>query len=592
MKRLRKGLLLVVALISALGIICEGFAAAAASAAEDKVLMDFSDPSIYEDEGRCIYSVNSSRFARTTEMPFSADICCKYLIGGGGSGAALNLNDKYDKTSMTGTDFTKYNTVNMWLYNGDEINADYAVKFYLYSGSAGAWANRAYVVIPRTWTGWKKFSFNLSEFKATSSFDPTNVSRIQFMSGDTDEESVMYTAAQWSCCYIDSIWLSNTNPGHIFLEPSKCESYLVHGTKTAAFEKDYTTPYYNDYSVQWNYSEGQVAVLYNDASNVIDATKYSHISFAMYSGKATTETGGENTRIKLYFYSTDNGWYQYSLDVNWTGWKYFSVPLTDIAIGGASTKTAFKDCTTVKGFRIYCEQDTLSPKLNFSRIALINGEAAAFTAGTFSVEENAQNIQTPTNKVTLSYSNALAEYVNKDNVTVSVNGVALDNGFTVGTRANTVEIFLGDMKPASTYTVTVSGATDIYGQTNTETKTVTFNTIERELELDGNISFTTQAGDTLRALKGAGDVYANVRVKNNSNRDKRVNVIVAVYDAAGKLENVTVEEKTVKQSVVTQIDDVGLTISPADGNFARAFVWTNALTPVYGIGGILPYEAE
>ncbi len=586
-------MLIIATLAAALGIIGAGFTVAAASSAEeDKVLMDFSDRSIYEEGGRCIYSVNSSRFARSTEMPFSAGICCKYLIGNGGSGASLNLNNTYDATSLTGTDFTKYNTVNMWLYNGDAISADYAVKFYLYSGNDAAWANRAYVVIPRTWTGWKKFSFNLSEFKATSSFDPTNVSRIQFMSGNTDGTNVTYTPEQWSCCYIDRIWLSDTNPGYLLLDSAKCESYKIKDTTTAAFEKDYTAPYYNDYSVKSKLTQGQMAILYNDASNVIDASRYSHISFAMYSDKVTTEETDKNTRIRFYFYSTDNGWYQWSFDIDWTGWKYFSVPLDKITIGGTSTATAFKDCTTVKGFRIYCEKDTLSPKLNFSRIALINGEAAPLTAGEFSVEDNAQNIQTPTNKVALSYNNALAEYVNKDNVTVSVNGVALESGFTVGTKANTVEIFLGDMKPASTYTVTVNGATDIYGQANAETKAVTFNTIERELELDGDISFATQAGDTLTALKGASDVRAKVNVKNNSNRDRRVNVIVAVYDAAGKLEKVTIEERTVKESAVTQINDVGVTVSPAEGSFARAFVWKNALTPVYGSSGKLPYEAE
>lgn len=579
MKKAKEAVSLMLAIMLALGIIGVGFEAATLTT-EDLMIADFTLAETFSNVQ------NSARLSKNSNVKLSGKTTEKYILNSGGTGVSYSLPE--GKRNFSG-----YDVINIWAYNdgynGTLKDSTKSFTVVLRSDSSTAWTNNlAYKQIYFDWTGWKKISIPLSSLSVNGSVNWGNITDIQFRPGPLNATEV---TDYWDDVYFDRIYLSASNPGYLLLEPEKCETYKILGANTSVFTKDSTLPYYNDFSVNWGYTQGQQVVLYDNASNLIDASNYTHLNFAMYSDKVTTEDTSKKTTARFYFHSTDGGWYQYAFDINWSGWKYFSVPLSDISIGGSSTTVAFADCDTVKGFRILCTADTLSPKLNFSRIVLTNHQAATLNADVFDIENNAENIQTPTNKAVLSYSNVLAEYVPKESVTVKVNGETITN-YTVGTRANTVEIFLGDMKQASTYTVSVNGVSDIYGQKNNQTKTLTFKTIEKELELDENISFSAEEGGAAaESLSGLESLYANVKLKNNANRGRTVNVMVALYDSEHKLEKVVMQEKAAASGCVTEIGDVGFEISPTQGGYAKAFVWTKEAVPVGSIGTI-PYEAE
>lgn len=578
MKMTKTAIILVLAMSLAMVF---NFPAVSADSVEDLMLADFTQDSTYEN----VQNTARARLAHSGMAGLSGKTSGRYILNGGGTGVSYNLS---------GVDFTKYNVLNFWAYNDGygEVETDPSKQFVMVfrSNGSNAWSNNlAYKEIKIDWKGWKKFSISLDSLTTLGTVKWANVTDIQLRPEKLNAAAV---TDYWDDIFFDRIWLSNSNPGYLIgdiKDKAAMNKYVINGTSTSGFAADESLPHYYSFSGNMTVDTGKVIVFYNDADNVIDMTKYTHLNFAMYSDKDTT---GYPTRVRIYMYSTNGGWYQTSVDATWTGWRLISVPISSFTIGKTSTTVELKDCATVKGFRLFKEKDSMGAKLNFDRFAFTNGAPAAISPESFSMEDNAENIPLTNKKITLSYNNILSEYLNPSSVVIEKNGEVMTEGYSAGTKGKNIEIFFDRLDLDSNYTITVNNVVDINSDTQTEAKTISFKTASKAIELCGDIGFKDKSGAVITALNGTDSVYESFTIKNNTAYAKNIFAIVAVYDDEGRqLVKVACKTKTIDPGQELYVNDIGFDITPKSGYTAKAFVWDSVenLIPISSVTGSIGY---
>lgn len=549
-----------------------------ADGVSDLMIADFTQDATYNNVQ------NIARLSHTKRAGLSGDSSGRYILNGGGTGVGYNLAN---------VDFSNHNVLNFWAYNdgyGDtETDASKQFVMVLKSNGGTEWAtNLAYKEFKLDWKGWKKFSVSFDSFTFLGTFNWSNVTLLHLRPGMLKATAV---TDYWDDVFFDRIWLSNSDPGLLICDlnsDTALAKYNILGSKTSGFTKDETVSHYYDFSGKFTAAANQNVIFYNDANNTFDMTKYTHLNFAMYSDK---DTSSDITRMTVFIYSADGGWYKCVADAKWEGWNLVSLPLEKFSIGANSTTVALKDCTAVKGVRLMLEKNPMNAQINFDRFAFVNGVPAALSAKDFSVENGAKNVPLTNKKITLSYNNALSEYLKPSSVSVTKDGETVTN-YVAGTKENEIEIFFDSLDAGSEYTVSINNVVDINGNTQSEAKVLNFKTEGSQLELCGDIGFKDKNGSVITSLNGTDSVYAACEIKNNTSSEKSVFVVTAVYTDNGKqLAGVACDRKKIDAGSTAEIDDVGLDITPESGYTAKVFVFDSAesIRPVFNMIGSIGY---
>ena len=459
-------------------VICMFFALTAAAAAADisetAVIADFSADGIYEmPDLSGIVKSEKKGLSSFQSGEFDLSGTAQYLFSG---------------------NYSEYTALNFWAYNAEPISDTNLVVSLMY----GVYGDSARAEIPLDWTGWKKHTVILKDM---TDFSQSGLSDIFGISLKTDTECT-------GKLYIDRIWFSDMNPGYLWADMSaenSFKSYSTLGSTEPAFAKDTQNGRMYPYSAKWVKSlpAGVYTVFYNNASKPVDVSGYSHATFAIYSNKDTSKSGTA-TRVWLYFYPMDGtgAWFQYRIDVNWQGWQYFSVPLSDFESKGAQTGT----WSQLKGARLNPERVDSELELSFDNIVFTDKAPSSLEIQSFSVEDGAVNVPEVTRKITAVYNNALSEFIKDGAVTVKKNGELLTEGFVYGTCANTVEVYFESLENAAEYEISVSGAVDVFDCQSDAENTVKF-TVERsrkEKQFAENVNASKDSEAVLKLIADGG----------------------------------------------------------------------------------------
>ncbi len=133
----------------------------------------------------------------------------------------------------------------------------------------------------------------------------------------------------------------------------------------------------------------------------------------------------------------------------------------------------------------------------------------------------------------------------------------------------------------SDYEITVSGASDIFG--NTLEKTVGFTTRDKVFET-GAITLSSIVGEIPAYTEGP--VFIEGSFENELAAEKTAGVVTATYDKNGKLAGSFIKEYTVPE--MTELPVYEETILPAGENTVTTMIWEGAEKPV-PIGDIVNY---
>ncbi|MBP3361151.1 MAG: hypothetical protein J6N52_09885 [Clostridia bacterium] len=546
-----------------------------AESVSDAVIADFTKEETYSRVS------NTARLSYTSMAKLSSDKCGKYILNGGGTGVEYSIPE-------ASRDFSKYDTFSFWAYNDgyNDVLTDADKQFIIVLKNASStWrGNIAYKEIKLDWHGWKKFNIKLSDFAVNGTFNWSDVNSINLR---PDVLNAVGVSDYWDEVYFDKMWISNTQPGTVLLDLASDEDYnkyKVISTTTNAFVKDTSLSYYNDNAGLLNVPIGKYAVIYNDTSNLIDISGSKYINMAIYSDKNTKPDNSvtDFTRIKYYFYSTDGGWYQTSIDLSWEGWKLVSVPVQAVVIGGTSTTVQFKDCKTIKGFRIIIEKNPQNAKAYFDRIYLAKDAPAALEAKGFSIADGEENVTGDRKTVSLSFNNKLSPYVNKSNVVITKNSEIISEDYHVGTFDNELKIYFDKLDLNSEYNISVNNVVDIYSQSMTFAADVTFKTINKAFEAVDDVYFSSsQGGERINSLNDAENVFVNCKIKNNTGYSEIIRMYIASYDETGRIVSVNIADKMIFPGKTEEVKDLSVNVGSGNAVKVKAFAWNLKMVPVF-----------
>ena len=428
------------------------------------------------------------RLGKNENVYLSGTQSGKYILNGGGTGVSYCIPDDI-------RDFSDYDTFNFWAYNdgynGVDFDAEKAFYIVFRSDDSMAFLNNiAYAEIKIDWTGWKKFSVNLSEIDTIGTVNMHNITDIQLRPGKLNAVPV---TDYWDEIYFDKMWLSVSYDGLVIADMTSKNA--VKGYKTLggqeAFEIDNTVNYVSESSGRWLFPRpaGQVTVFYNNASAPFDVRDYSCVTFNIHSDMDTSATPLPE-KIYVYAYPTDGtgAWFQYPITVDWVGWKHFSVPFEQFEFKGTEAGT----WSDIKGVRLYAFKENPDVVLHFDNIVFTNEIPDELCLVNTSLYDGEKDVSVDCRKITFTFNNKLGNYLSRESVTILKDGERI-NDFIFGSYGNDLEIYLNSLDYNSEYTVEANGVIDIYGCSLNGEANITFKTERTQTEKD----FVAELNDTL-----------------------------------------------------------------------------------------------
>ncbi len=342
------------------------------------------------------------------------------------------------------------------------------------------------------------------------------------------------------------------------------EDSSITGTK---FTVDDTITRIYDQSARWENTVAvpNVNIMFDTEKNL---SGVSTLYIWAYSEKAT----GADMNAVIYCTGTNNPYFRYTFQVNWTGWKLLELPLADFGqVGGPSWAKATHLCFNSNGWGI--TNNTIETKLNFEKVWFEKEKHSAFTLTGSEPADGYRDMQLRYGEITAEFSNPLSTIKTggitltcaADGETVDVSGKRKNGGLLVNIK--------GALKPDTEYQLAVSKVYDIYGQEYQNDSLLRFSTG------DSDVSFTTpvfmQGKKKVSAMPKGGDLTASVTAYYEGDGVRNAEVVLAVYDANHHMADM-IRQPAEFAGGSQQTITATLTRDSYDGLYAKAYVIDDA----------------
>lgn len=474
--------------------------------------------------------------------------------------------------------WSNYNYVNLRVYSSEKNAGGFS---FLRFNDATWGGGRYYTDIRVNWEGWTDISLPLHLFtRAAGTVNWAETYRFYFRStpitGSKVKDGVKIN--------FDKIWLSKTRASNDVevdddvLTIARFNNYSNIIGLNSTLSVDSQNTYLYDVSGKWNVPKGTPVALDVIFPNAIDASDYDYVNFLMYSPTTT----GANVEFFLYPDSLGNNQNnKHEFNVNWAGWKLFSVPMAK-APSTESTATHFymtsqSKWTNIAGMKLRIMNSPTADPLNLEKIWLSKQPASDLSAfelcnkedldGMVDVRANGSNFDVRfSRQLAASQKNAENVKVFKtsdtskspvpcnitfagDTMSVKIIGtLEFDTGYTI-------EIGEGLM---SDYVYSSDGS-DVVTQTLGETETINFHTTDYTISIFSN-------GSEWDGKQGTID---EVSISSSLLNHNPI-IYVAKYNGAYLTKIVKVD------ATLLTFDD----ISVAAGDTIRVFLWDDSLSPL------------
>ncbi|MBQ4110943.1 MAG: S-layer homology domain-containing protein [Clostridia bacterium] len=461
--------------------------------------------------------------------------------------------------SIANADITPYGYFNFWVHSEKATNS--TINIAVFSNSRNENNKKGHILkkINVDWTGWKLFSIPIDTFSKSYTPDLTSIERIDF---DARSWEITDTAAnEETVLRFEEIWFSVNQAGDEDTSEPEEEPEITEPGLIAAFssekavEKDLYKVLTADNTITKNYewsgkwqSTNTKSIVSFDVSG-INFNDYTNFEAWIYSEKATGSTINVAAFSKSRNENNRQGFILKAFNVDWTGWRLVSIPLTDFTQRYSPDLSDMEkidfDARKWNASDVDASSETV---LYFDSVRLNNNIAEPLEMISSYPENLAEDVPQKEVVIKLGFNNVIAE----DSLLFDITGGETAPVFDVKADGKEITITVENLDYNTVYTVSGHGIRDIYGFA-TDTS-LTFKTIEKEL----HTAVPSKNED------GKIDIVA----ANPENTDKTVIINVVTSKADGSV-LFTQTEKTLQAK---KSDEYVIDYTLGDAELARVYV--------------------
>ena len=501
------------------------------------------------------------------------------------------------------SDWTAYDQLNMWIYSPG-IEREGTLEPFNSKITVTVWNDKLedgknryfYYHLKLDWLGWKKVELPLSMLKKSAGTE--NWSQIAYFNLNASGWSFPeYEDYKIATIYLDSIWLSRETAAADRFSMGEFDT----DTEITAFgfTPDTAVTRMYEKSAKWDIgAKRNPGTIFATSGRIpTDWSQYGYLNMWLhmpegqsYADKkekiniiATTDQKDTNGKERYFVYKL------FLKDLT-SGWQRVTLPLSQFAKGYEPTwdmnivKFYFDTTGWLESGYTY---DYSKAVLNFDSIWLSkNPPADGLNLLSTEPGNLAYDVEPDRNIASFVYDNPLSVTTKKYDVSVQktcvqcVTSAVTDFGITQDGEKISV-IFPGKLDIETNYKVTLSGKVyDRDGNENAQTQTLSFTTRPAVFSVTAP-AFLDGLGNDAKAMPLGGKLSARAEIVNETAAAKNVTVILAVYDAAGKLVSIGYNSLAVQPKSNASLTSTVNLASYAGCN-AKAFVWDE-------INGMAPY---
>lgn len=412
--------------------------------------------------------------------------------------------------------------------------------------------------VPIDWMGWRDVTINLSDFTATTKngIAPTweKATGIVLHRG---KWSTNTDAGKGTILHFDSFSLVPKISGGVamlmdFGDPNVAEAFL--------FEPSGDVRRGSETSAKWAYakspSDHRNYTYFTDNGLLTDWSAFSSINMWVYSECNTNDKAS----LVVSTAGGTNQYWIYYLDINWSGWKKITIPLSAF-----TPKKGANSWATITGMNFF-SGDWSSANYNPETVLYLDrvwldaasdsGESEGVSYRSSQPAAGTKDLSLSNRMFVLKYTSHLAAEIDESKITVTKNGLPT-GGYHVGTYGKNLEVVFEDVLDiGASYQISIGdGAVkNIYGA-EAKGAALTFETIS---------SWISGIDLTLDSETGNAKVSVHTMGK-----DFDAALMLAVYEKNGKMKSVALNQREGTEVAQT----LSVTLPIGTGETAKAMIF-------------------